>query len=367
MSQSLFTRFKHLLGGLLAATTLAYTPATLAEKPPPVIRIGVAMGAAGNPPVFTLMPIGIAHTKGWLQQEFQADGSKVEVIFFKGLGPAVNEALTGNKLDLALQGDLPSLIGQAGGLKTRLLAVQGRQTNIYLAVPPDSPIRSVKDVRGKRVGLAKGTNLQLPVDRLLADNGLTERDFKSINLDIANGVAALASKDVDAVFGGPEMLLARDKGFAKLVFSSKGGKPDYVRNSHILGTESFVRQYPDTTKRVLKVLIKTAQWASEDSNRDEVFALWGRMGITAEQWREEIGSTELKAKLSPLFDPFIVARYQAAAADAQQHKLIRRSVDINGWIDRQYLDAALAELKLQHYWAPLDIGGKPLTTQLTRK
>ncbi len=74
-----------------------------------------------------------------------ADGIRVEWVFFKGAGPAVNEALTNRQLEVAFQDDLPSIIGRAAGLKTKLIAAIGMRSNIYLAVSPDSPIQRVED------------------------------------------------------------------------------------------------------------------------------------------------------------------------------------------------------------------------------
>ncbi|RBA24719.1 ABC transporter substrate-binding protein [Herminiimonas fonticola] len=124
---------------------------------PTTIRIGVAQPAVGNPPGIAGSTLAIAHAKDWREEEFKRDNIKVEWFFFKGAGPAVNEALTNDQLDFALQGDLPSIIGRAGGLKTKVILATSTRANIYLAVPPDSPIKTPKDIRGKRVAFFKGT------------------------------------------------------------------------------------------------------------------------------------------------------------------------------------------------------------------
>src|SRR5690242_15247429 len=159
---------RQLIQGLGAGALLAGVAAARAQTPPPtVIRFGVAQPAIGNPPGFYGSSVSIAHAKGWIEDEFKKDNIKIEWFFFKGAGPAVNEALTNRQLDFAFQGDLPAIVGKAAGLKTRLVLATGVRSNIYLAAPPDSPIQSVKDLRGKRVAIFKGTNAQLPINRLL--------------------------------------------------------------------------------------------------------------------------------------------------------------------------------------------------------
>ena len=54
-----------------------------------------------------------AYTDGGLEEEFKKDGVKVQWTFFKGAGPAVNEALVNKQLDFAWQGDLPSIVHRA--------------------------------------------------------------------------------------------------------------------------------------------------------------------------------------------------------------------------------------------------------------
>ena len=54
----------------------------------------------------------VAHSEHYLDQEFKDQPDlKIEWSFFKGAGPAVNEALANNQLDFAIQGDLPEIIG----------------------------------------------------------------------------------------------------------------------------------------------------------------------------------------------------------------------------------------------------------------
>jgi len=344
--------------GLIAGIALlAHAGPVTAAPAPAVIRIGVASPAYGNPPAIAGSSIAIAHATGAIEQEFKPDNIKVEWYFFKGAGPAVNEALSNRQLDFAYQGDLPSIIGRAAGLKTRLLLATSVRINTYLAVPPGSPIHSVKDLRGKRVAMFKGTNGQLPIDRLLAANGLSERDLKVVNLDTATAQAALTTRDIDAVFGGFDLLKLRDKGVAKIIYTSKGDSPVFTRQSHMLVTDDFATRYPALTGRFVKAVVKAARWSSDEANREEVFRLWTRPGTAKlEHWKEDYQGQQLRVRLSPLFDPFLTDRYKDAVEHAYRFRLIRTKFDVDGWIDRRFLDASLKELKLDTYWPVNQVG-----------
>ena len=79
------------------------------------------------------------------------------MVVLQGRRAAVNEALANNQLDFAIQGDLPEIIGRANGLKTKLLLASGAHAPIYLAVPTGSPIHKVRDLRGKKLSIFRGT------------------------------------------------------------------------------------------------------------------------------------------------------------------------------------------------------------------
>jgi len=347
-------------GALAAVAVTGASAFAQSAARPATIRLGVAQPAIGNPPGFYGSSISIAHAKGWIEEEFKADGLKVEWIFFKGAGPAVNEALANKQLDFAFQGDLPAIVGKAAGLKTKLILATGVRSNIYLAAPPGSDIQSVKDLRGKRVAIFKGTNAQLPINRLLEANGLTEKDVRVINLDTATSKAALATKDIDAAFGGLDLIQLRLNGTAKIVYSSKGDSPIFTRQGHVLVTEEFAQAQPQLTQRLIKAVVKTSRWASDDLNRDEVFRIWARTGFPFEVWKEDYEGEPLRVRFNPQFDPFLVARYKDAVEQAVKFKLTRSKFEVDGWIDQRYLNVALKELKLENYWPVFQANGKIL-------
>jgi sulfonate transport system substrate-binding protein len=352
--RSLLSKLITIFGVALSAGAFAATPA--------VVRIGVAQQGAGDPPVFGGSPAATAQLQHRVEDALQPGGVKVEWIFFKGAGPAVNEALANKQIDFAYQGDLPAVLGRANGLKTHLLVASNVRAGVYLAVPPDSDIKSVKDLKGKRVGIFRGTNLQLVADNVLKANGLTERDLRVINLDSAAAQAALASKGVDAVFLDYNLFKLQRQGLAKIVESSRDGGMQFTRQAHLLVLDDFEAAHPDTVQKVVTSVVQASLWSSDDKNRDALFKLWAKSGVPVESWQSEYANQQLKDRSSPLLDPFVVSRYQAVADDALRLNLIRQPVSVNGWFEPKYLDQALKTLKLENYWPRYDATGKPLTS-----
>jgi len=345
------------IGGALAANFSR--PARAATLP---IRIGFASIGAGNRPFAGGSPAATAHAGHYVERAFQGKDVDLKWFFFAGAGPAVNEAFANGQLDLALQGDLPSIIGRANGLKTKIVMATGVGTPVYLAVPTGSDITSVKDLKGRPVALYRGTNGQLAVDKVLAANGLSERDLKIINMDSATAGAALANHNIDAAFGGFELFSLQRQGVAKIVYTSKGDDPAYGRNSALLATEDFVNSHPDAVQTIVTAIVKAAAWSSDGANRAAVFETWAKSGHPAESFRDDFEGSSLKDRSSPLIDPFLIEQYRVQAGMAREYKLLRREVDVNGWFDDRFVKQALAELGLTRFWTARDAQGHAITT-----
>jgi sulfonate transport system substrate-binding protein len=328
-----------------------------AEDKPSVIRIAFPGVGIGNRPHVGGHSTAVAHLRGMFEEEFKKDGIKVTWTFLRGAGPATNELYANGLADFSLLGDLPSIIGKAGGLNTRILAATAIRGNTYLAVPADSTISSIKDLKGKRVGIFKGTNLQLAMNKLLEANGLSEKDIRAMNMDTGTSRAALITKDVDAVFGGNDLLSLRDQGAAKIVYRSQGD-PRFLRHCSWVGTEDFITKYPEITKRVIKTLVLAAKWmADQEANPTVVYNLWTKSGVRFADYKEDFQGQSLKALASPLLDEYLVSQYRKQISEAKRFGLIKNTPNIDAWIEPRFLKQALKELQLEHYWTPVDASG----------
>jgi sulfonate transport system substrate-binding protein len=340
----------------------ALLPAFVARADAPsVIRVGVPGIGIGNRPVVGGSSTATVHLRGLLEEEFAKDGIKIQWSFLRGAGPAVNELFANGLADFGFGlGDLPSIIGRAGGLRTRLLAAASRYQNTYLAVPADSPLKSVRDLRGKKVAIFKGTNIQLAIAKILEANGLTEKDIRALNMDTATAKSALTTKDVDAVFANSDFLALRDQGVARIVYTSKDDDPRFFRQTALIGSEDFIERYPEITKRVVRVVVQASKWlGDQEANPNPVYMLWTKSGVQFSNYQEDFAGSTIKLKSSPLLDEYFLARYRVAIDDAKRFGLIRKTFDEAQWVDRSFLDAVLKELALESYWTPYDASGQP--------
>ncbi|MDB6002140.1 MAG: ssuA [Rhizobacter sp.] len=362
-SSSTFSRWLRIAGirALAAGVLLAAGAAAHADEPPPkVIRFGLSSPGTGFPPRISFTSVmAILGERKVLEEEFKKDGIKVEWVFFKGSGPAANEAMANRALDFSTVGDLPAVIGRSVGIPTRAILPTGSRTNTYVAVPANSPINSVAQLRGKRVAIAKGSAGQLSANRILAANGLTENDVKLINLDSGASQAAFAAGELDAVFGSLTLLRDRDKQHnVKIIYSTRNVDPLSTYQQYVVVYEPFAKKHPEIVKRVVTAIVRAAQWGSDEHHRDEVLNLWGDVGsVPVALHREELAGVPIAQRMSPLFDDFVRAKTRLTIADAQRFGLVRKPFDPNAWIDDSYLNAALKELGLEHFWPRHDAKG----------
>lgn len=351
-------RRRQFVAGLAGASLLA--PALLRAQTAPAKRIRIGspdLGTAGkSSPGASTLAVVQAHQ--WLEEAFAKDGIEVQWNFFRGAGPAVAEALAAKQLDIVYLGDLASVIHKARGLPTRYIVPTGRGSNSYLATAPGSPIRSVADLKGKRVSVLKGTAYQRPFDNLLATAGLTEKDVKLINMDWPSSKAAVVAGQIDATFGGSDLFVLRDKG-VQIPLSTRGRGPAFAINAGALATEDFVQNQAPLLQRVVTQLVRASHWASQEANREALVKLFAsNSGNPETPFREELAGDNLSQRYSPLIDDGLMAGYQGVHDEGLKLGLIRQGYDVKGWFEPRFVQQALRELKLEKAWKETDAAGK---------
>jgi len=349
-------RRRHIVLGLASAAVAS--PLLGRAQTSKVIRLGSPdLGSAGKPsPGANAFAVLQAHK--WLDEEFAKDGIRIEWNFFRGAGPAVAEALAARQLDIVSLGDLASVIHKSRGLNTRFIAATGRGSDSYLATAPGVVVKTFADLRGKRVTVLKGTAYQRTFDNLLASVGLTEKDVKLINMDWPSSKAAVATGQIDATFGGPDLFALKDKG-VNIPISTKGLGPAYTINSGLLATAEFTAEQPQWVQRVVKQLVRAAHWASAENNRAALIKLYAdNSGNPEVSFREELQGDDLSWRYSPLLDEGFVAGYQGVLDDGLRLGLIRQGFDVPAWFDRRFVLQAVKDLKLDRHWRETDASGK---------
>ena len=105
----------------------------------------------------TLEATGVALNKSYIEEELEKIGYKAEIVYFQQAGPALNEALATNKIDVAMYGDLPITVLKSNGGDVKVFAVDNSRFMYGVLVQNDDNIKTVKNLEGKKVIYGKGT------------------------------------------------------------------------------------------------------------------------------------------------------------------------------------------------------------------
>lgn len=180
-------------------------------------------------------------------------------------GPAVNEALLSGAIDLGFIGDLPSVSLTATGAPVTILARMSTFRGSILATPA-SGVRSLADLKGKRLHGPVGSSIHLAAMGLLRQAGLQPgRDVEIINLAFPEIADGLRAGRVDAVFvWDPWIALYEANGLAKVIAS------DTALTMVVAARSEWLRSNAEAAERFLRAQKEALVWAAankETSNR----------------------------------------------------------------------------------------------------
>lgn len=208
----------------------------------------------------------------WLDAA-QKQGIKYEWYLFPA-GPQLLEALRAGAIDFGTTGDTPTIFALAAGTPLRYVAITKTEDprGSAIVVDKNSPIKSLKDLKGKKIALQRGSSAHYLTQLALAEVGLDLNDIEIINLPPAEARGALESGTVDAwTIWDPFYAIVQAGGNVRVLRDSKG-LTDGV------GYFSTVdRVLKDTGKKqalsyLLAELKRTADWTNK--NTDKVVELW---------------------------------------------------------------------------------------------
>jgi len=216
---------------------------------------GIARAAADKPREIridwaTYNPVSmVLKEKGLLENEFQKDGIGVRWVQTLGSNKAL-EFLNAGSIDFGSTAGAAALIGRINGNPIKSIYVYSRPEWTALVTRKDMPIMKIGDLKGKRVAVTRGTDPHIFLVRALQSVSLSEKDITPVLLQHPDGKTALIRGDVDAWAGlDPMMAQAQVEDGARLFYRNKDANTWGILNA----SEDFLKQYPDLTRRVIKV------------------------------------------------------------------------------------------------------------------
>lgn len=203
--------------------------------------------------------------KKWLEDDLKKDGIGVEWIFSAGSNKSL-ELLNSRSIDFGSTSGASALLGRANGNPIKSIYVFSKPEWTALVVRADSPIKNIKDLKGKKIAVTRGTDPYIFLLRALGTAGLSEKDVEIVQLQHPDGKTALEKGDVDAWAGlDPYMAQTEIEKRSKLFFRH----PDWNTYGFLNVREEFAKDHPEIVKKVLKAYEKARKWALENPDEFE--------------------------------------------------------------------------------------------------
>ncbi|MEC0768560.1 aliphatic sulfonate ABC transporter substrate-binding protein [Bacillus atrophaeus] len=286
----------------------------------------------------SLSPLLIAKEKGWFEETFEKEGIKVKWTEFQS-GPPQFEGLAADKLDFSQVGNSPVISGQAAGISFKEIGLSqdGLKANGIL-VKKDSGIHNLKDLKGKKIAVAKGSSGFDFLYKALDQEGLSADDVNIIQLQPDEATSAFENGAVDAwSIWEPYLSIETLKHEAKII--ANGESTDLYSPGFTLVRTTFADEYPDEVVRFLKVYDKAVAW--QKKHREEAADLYADIkNLDKEVVKNVLNNTE---PLNEVINDDIIKAQQETADFQYRTKAINKKIDVKEVVDNSFIKKALKE------------------------
>ena len=260
--------------------------------------------------------------------------TKVDWVLSQGSNRSL-EYLNSGGVDFASSASLAAVLSRANGAPIKSVYVYSRAEWTALVVRKDSPLKTVADLKGKKIAATKGTDPYLFTLRALQQAGLNKDDVELVHLQHPDGRVALEKGDVDAWAGlDPHMAASQVQAGSRLLYRNR----DFNSYGVVSVTERYAKEHPDTIKTVIGAYEQARQWSI---SHPQAFAqlLADESGLPLEVAKLQLSRTDLS---SPQLTPQDVAASKAAAPILVSEELVRRGTHVDQVID-QLIDTGFNE------------------------
>ena len=254
---------RRLLQGAAAAIAVP-SFAALAQAPARQLRIGHQKGA-----------LSILKGRGTLEKRLAPLGVAVKWTEFTA-GPVQLEALNVGSIDFGDVGEAPPIFAQAAGAPLAYVgATVPRPQSEAVLVPKGSAIKTVAELKGKKIALNKGSNVHYFIVKLFEKHGLAFADLNLVYLPPADARAAFEKGSVDAWVIWDPFLAAAEKSLEARVLADATG---VVGNrAYYFSSLDYVAKNADVLSIAIEELNKVDAWGAANKGElaSELAALWG--------------------------------------------------------------------------------------------
>jgi NitT/TauT family transport system substrate-binding protein len=269
-----------------------------------------------------------------------------ERVFAKGLD--IVPAIIAGEIDIAASAADAAIAGRVGGAP--VFAVAGfARGGARLVVRPDLGIKAVRDLKGRKVGVARGGAQELLLVAELAQHGLTwangpGKDVEIVYMAFADLNQALMQKNIDAMCQSePQSSQAINKGFGLELmkpYDTPMGEPVRV----LVMTEKMYREKRGVAERVLKCFVDATKTFIDNPKLAEKYVreTMFKSQITSDDYQDAIANSPFTYDLT--------IEHMQITTDLMQKYGVGRLTNppaAKDWVKLDLLEKAKKELKIR--------------------
>lgn len=310
--KNMATRLCHIPALLAAGALLLMSAAYAQDSVPAQLRVGYQKGS-----------VSLVLAKAHQLLEKQFPNTKVSWVEFPA-GPQMLEALNVGSIDLGGTGDIPPIFAQAAGADLLYVGVEPPKPQAeVILVREDSPVKTVADLKGRKVAFQKGSSAHNTLLRALQRDGLKFTDIKPTYLTPADARAAFQQGNVDAwAIWDPYYSAALLEGGVRVLVDSSGLEKT---GSFYLASRPYTEAHGTFIHQVLDVLTK-ADALTISERAQSVTLLANAVGLP-----EKVIETALDHRPPTTIEPLDAATIKAQQSTADlfyENRLVPVKVNI---------------------------------------
>ena len=260
--------------------------------------------------------------RGDLEKRLAPQGVEVKWTEFPA-GPALLEGLNVGSIDFGTVGEAPPIFAQAAGADLIYVANQPAAPRAEaILVPKGSPLKTVADLRGKKVALNKGSNVHFLLVKALEKAGVPYSAIQTVFLAPADARAAFEKGAVDAWVIWDPFFAAAEKQLGARVLADGTGLVSNLQ--FYLASRPYADKSPQVVQAIVDELALLDVWAAK-SAKEVARVLAPQIGL--DEGIAEVAAERFAYGIKPI-TPAVAVEQQKIADAFFELKLIPKAIRI---------------------------------------
>jgi NitT/TauT family transport system substrate-binding protein len=295
-----------------------------------ILLVAVAQPSRADDKVIRVGTLKLIHgISAYFYEKFAPAGYKVEVIPFESPTDGKNAVLTGT-VDTCIHGIAAFILGAAANEPVYIVA-NANNRGMAIMAGPNTGIKSIKDLKGKKVAIWPGSTQEAVILERLRMEGMSIKDIQPIRLQFSDHAAALARGDVDAYVGAePAAGISLANGTGVLVeypYSTSIGSLNMILSA----SQKQVKENPERIKMVVDMHKKAVDYAM--AHQPEI------VDMAVQKLGQQKRSVELavpNVELAWKIDGEFMQRAKAYTQLMYENKQLRQMIDLDKFVSAQF-------------------------------